>query len=418
MFCPNFRVKIAKTMKAVILAVFLIVFLFPQAVSADTLQDKRNELNEIQKQINQQQESLNQKKKERQRLQNQVSIMDGQIRQTELSIQATQSEIDLTEAEIEKLKTQIKQKEKELAYQKEVLNETLRVIYEETDVSFLEILFSTNNISEVLNRTEYLGAIEGKISDTMDEMNRIKTALANDKKEQEGKKTELVKKKEELEAEKKIIVDQRATQANLLAQTRGQESAYQQQLASSQTRASSLQSFINAYNQDIGRGGGVASGDLVIRNDASYLFRQTDPRWSSYHYVPYNPPEYPCGDCTIGNYGCLITSLAMVAKYYGNSGINPILMANSLSFDKRGCLYWWPVIAGRGRQSVGWDGANQALSSGRLVIAHVYIRTTEYTGDHFVVISGKSGGNYIVQDPAFSAGKYYPHGWVDRMYAY
>ena len=130
--------------------------------------------------------------------------MNGQIRQTELSIQATQAEIDLAQAEIEKLKTQIKQKEKELAYQKEVLNETVRVIYEETDTNFLEVLFSSDNISEVLDRTEYLGAIEGRIATTMEEMQKIKVALAKDQGEQEKKKAD----------QEILLAQQQATQSS------------------------------------------------------------------------------------------------------------------------------------------------------------------------------------------------------------
>ena len=402
--------KIQRTMRVVILCLFLIVFLLPQAASGDVLDDKRRELDEIQRQIDEQQESLNQKKKERQSLQNQVAIMNGQIRQTELSIQGTQSEIDLTQAEIEIFTKQIKQKEKELAYQKEVLNEAIRVIYEETDEDFLEVLFSSNNISDLLDRTEYLGAIENKIEVTMVEIREIKAELAANKKEQEKKKEELAQKKSELEARKMIIVDQRATRANVLAVARGMESEYRRQLIASQVRAESVQAFITAYYEMMRNeyAGGVASGDLVIQNNASFHFYQTDSRWNGYQY------DSGCNDCTIGKYGCLITSLTMVAKFYGNSTINPIVMASGLSFSN-GYLLWWPIIAGRGRQSTGWSGADLALSQGRIVVAHV---TALSHAGHWIVISGKSGDNYIVQDPALSAGNYYPHSLVDRMYAY
>lgn len=287
--------KLSRTMRIAILAIFLIVFLFPQSTSADTLDDKKRELNEIQNQIDQQQESLNQKKKEKQSLQNQVSIMDGQIRQTELSIQATQGEIDLAQAEIEKLKTQIKQKEKELAYQKEVLNETIRVIYEETDTNFLEMLFSSDNISEVLDRTEYLGAIEGKITDTMAEMNKIKTALAKDQKEQEQKKADKEVLLAQFQATKSALDMQEANKNSLLDRTRGQESAYQAELAK-------IRALYNATNSELKRMEEAARGGSDAPSMAGFY-------WPVKGYITayFCDPSYPFSGChsgiDIGTYG-------------------------------------------------------------------------------------------------------------------
>lgn len=225
------KTRLFQTMRIFILVIFLIVFLLPVQTTADSLNDKRRELEEIQRKIDAQSRALNQKTKQRKTLANQVAIMNGQISQTQYSINKTQTEIDLTQAEIALLKQKIRQKRQELAYQKEVLNETIRVIYEETDVGFLETLFSSNNISNVLDRTEYLGAIENKISYTMDEINKIKNQLASNKKQQEDKKAEQEVLLAQQKATKSSLNIQQANKNQLLAKTRGQESAYQTELA-------------------------------------------------------------------------------------------------------------------------------------------------------------------------------------------
>jgi len=261
--------KAGQAIRILTLLIFMIVFLFPQAAGADVISDKRRELDEIQKKINGQSQVLNQKSKERKTLANQVAMMNSQIAQTQYSINKTQAEIDLTEAEISQLILKIKKKQTELAYQKEVLNETLRVVYEETDVSFLEMIFSTNNISEVLDNTEYLGAIEGKISFTMDEINRIKTALAGDKKEQEGKKTELVDKKNEFQEQQNGLSAQRYAKNQILAETRGQEARYRAIVANLEGERANVSDALYrelAKAYQTGNGGGSGTGGYPWAN--------------------------------------------------------------------------------------------------------------------------------------------------------
>ncbi len=290
MLCPNFRVKIVKTMRIAILAIFLIVFLFPQATSADVISDKKRELSEIQSQINQQKKILDQKAKERKSLANEVAIMNGQIRQTELSIQATQAEIDLAQAEIEKLKTQIKQKEKELAYQKEVLNETVRVIYEETDTNFLEVLFSSDNISEVLDRTEYLGAIEGRIATTMEEMQKIKVALAKDQGEQEKKKADQEILLAQQQATQSSLSIQKSNVNRLLTTTRGQEVAYQTELAKIRELYNSTNSELKRMEEAARASGGSGAPSM------SGFYWPT----SGYITAYFCDPNYSYGACHSG----------------------------------------------------------------------------------------------------------------------
>ncbi len=322
--------KVFRAMGIGLIAVFLIVFLFPQGAGSKSIPEMEQELNEIQKQIEQQEEILRQKQKETQSLSGQVASFSSEIRRTELSIIATQKDIELTEAEIEKLKTQIKQKEKELAYQKEVLNETIRVIYEETDTNFLEILFSSDNISEVLDRTEYLGAIEGKITDTMAEMNKIKTALAKGQEEQENKKSALENKKEELSSQYSSLAVQRNNYNSLLAATQGEEAKYKAILAQVQREKQNIsneiyQRRLAEAGENVGGGGGTGG------------YSWSCPTGSTYYADPW------------GFYKCQCTSYVAWKQneVYGRAwyrGSGP---------EGTGHAYNWPNLAPRNHRSVG-----------------------------------------------------------------
>ncbi|HLC39045.1 MAG TPA: peptidoglycan DD-metalloendopeptidase family protein [Patescibacteria group bacterium] len=293
MLLKNFLTKTMQTMSKIVLYVFLIVFLFPQYTAADSIQDKQRELQNIQSQIDQQQKLLNQKSGERRTLAGQVSSMDAQIRQTQLSINKTQTEIDLAQVEITKLNTQIAQKEKELKRQKQILNEALRVIYQETDTSFIEMLFSSNNISQVLDQTEYLGAVEGKIENTMAEIKQVKSALATDKKEQETKKTQLAEKKDELKIKESGLSGQRNTRNGLLVETRGQEFAYQQLLSQRQIEWERSNAELKRMEAALYSGGPDSGPGYSV------------PNWPMYGRisVPYGAcgcDAYFCGKCHTG----------------------------------------------------------------------------------------------------------------------
>jgi peptidoglycan hydrolase CwlO-like protein len=252
--------KIRKTISTAILAIFLIVFLFPKAIYASTSSDLQNQINNLNQQIKQQQDLLNQKAQESKSLANQVAVLNGQISEIQLSMQKTQNQIVLTQNDITSLKQQIVQKEKDLAYQKSVLNQDLRVIYEESDTSLVETIFSSSNISQVIDRTTYLSAIQEKISGTMAQITQIKTALAQSQADQEQKVASLTDQKNQLTEQKNSLASSQASYSRLLSQTQGQEANYQAMISSLQKDKSGAQQALSRSNSGGGSGGNVSGG--------------------------------------------------------------------------------------------------------------------------------------------------------------
>ena len=100
-------------------------------------------------------------------------------------------------------------------------------------------------------------------------------------------------------------------------------------------------------------------------------------------------------------YGCLVSSSAMIATHYGKN-LKPLDIAiNSGAFflgsDKETALLWDTItvngvtirrIKGQSRST-----AENELSAGRPVIAELF------GGGHFIVLKSGSNGNYIMNDP-------------------
>lgn len=173
---------------------------------------------------------LQQKRGEKASLQNEIAIFDGQIRQLELQIQATSLEIERTQAEIDRTNQEIVGKEKELADQKEYLKENIRVLYEEGRVSAVEMIASSDDFSEYLDKNEYLGTIQIKIRDTFEKIKNLKKELEERKNRLTTENANLTQLKQRQDGQLADLAGQRAQKDALLAQTAGQEAAYQSQL--------------------------------------------------------------------------------------------------------------------------------------------------------------------------------------------
>lgn len=248
----------SKTWTVLIIVLFFILSVFPAPFSnikiarADELSDLNNKLNELNQQINQINSQLIAKRQEKKTLQNEIAIFDAQIQQIELQIQATEAEIAKIQKEIDNTIARIKEAENELERQKEILKENLRILYEEGQISAVEVVASSDNFSEFMNRTEYLKSIQDKVSETIDKINQLKAELDAKRKELETKKTEQVTLKNQQEGQRQGLAAQRTAKNSLLAYTKGEEAAYQKNLkelqASYQIIQSQIASFINKGN--------------------------------------------------------------------------------------------------------------------------------------------------------------------------
>ena len=133
------------------------------------------------------------------------------------------------------------------------------------------------------------------------------------------------------------------------------------------------------------------------------FFSQDDPRWS----LELLGPTYE----TIGQAGCAVTSAAMVLSAYGvdtdPDRLNQYLIATG-GYTDDGSLYWEKAaaIAPAGQVEKAYeDPPSYALIDQNVLAGNpVIVRLTLPNGrTHFVVIVGKEGWNYLVQDPARSS---------------
>ncbi|MBQ3181615.1 MAG: peptidoglycan DD-metalloendopeptidase family protein [Clostridia bacterium] len=183
-------------MKKKILAVLLAaIFVLPFAVdfnddamvSAASVQDK-----------------INQASKEKQAALDKIKNAEKQKDDVIAQSDALEREIDIIQTEIYAIDdiisdadAQILEKEEEIAriqgdidIQDEKFKETLRAMDENSTISYIDLIFSSQNLSELLINIETINEITAHDMSIIDEMTRLKTEVEDAKAEIEAKKSE------------------------------------------------------------------------------------------------------------------------------------------------------------------------------------------------------------------------------------
>ena len=156
-------------------------------VSAETVQDKINKASK------EKQEALDKMKK----AQEQKSDIVAESDQLEREIDIIQTEIYAIDDIIADVDTQIAEKEEEIARiqeqidnQDELFKECLRAMDETSTVSYLELLLSSENFSELLINIESINEITQHDMAIIDEMTKLKTEVEDAKAEIEEYRAE------------------------------------------------------------------------------------------------------------------------------------------------------------------------------------------------------------------------------------
>lgn len=194
-------------------------------------------------------------------LNSQISNLDAQIYDIQKTINQTNVQIEQTESAITNLSSKIKEQEEKLAAENLKLNDIASSWYMEGDNSSItSAILSSNTLSEVVTKQEYYDSIRQQIEDTVNNINKLKDELNQQKTEQENKKAELDRLQAENEGNLRAIQSQKNVKATLLSGTNQQKQDYLVKAASAQAEADRVTSQIAALRAQQDRDANVQTG--------------------------------------------------------------------------------------------------------------------------------------------------------------
>lgn len=145
-----------------------------------------------------------------------------------------QAQISGLQAQISDNENQQTQAQAELDQEKKTLGENIRAMYLEGNISTLEILASSKNLSTYVNRQQYRNAVSDKVKASVDKISALKVQLAQ-------LHTSLVNQQNQLAAS-------RAEQNRLLSLNESQQAGFSSQIAANKAAINQLQAKIVALN--------------------------------------------------------------------------------------------------------------------------------------------------------------------------
>ena len=348
-------------------------------------QSDNEKIDEINKRIGEYQERIK-------RLQQEANTLSNQIAQFNAQIDLTQLQITKTEEKILLLGDRIDQLDSSLSDLSGAFSSRAVATYKITKFggNILSLVIS-DNLTNVVSNFFYLRKIMAADRELLVRLQSAQNTYKSEKTEQESLQ-------DELNEQKKVLGAQKTAKANLLSVTKSDERKYQQLLAQARTELAAFKRFVSSQG-----GASILSNQTKCDGWGCY-YNQRDNQWG-------NMVIGSSGDSTMREYGCLVTSMAMVISHYGK-GLTPADIASSsepffanTAFMNLGTWSAKGVTTTRTRVC-NWcsiDSVKQKmdseLSSGRPVIVGLYSGP-----DHFIVIKAKSGDNYTMNDPFLENG--------------
>lgn len=298
-------------------------------------------------------------------LQSTATSYQDALNRLQAAIAALQTQIDANTAEQNRLQSEIDKAQAELDKQKQALGEDIRQMYFDGQTTTLEMLASSKNLNEFIDKQQYQNSVQNKITETLNKVTALKHQLRS---QQDQVKALLAQQQQQQQSQQAS----REEQSNLLAYNEGQQAAYNQQTSANQSKIDALIASQRRSN---------------LATDGGYYFLRFPGTVGSF-----SPGNYPYANGGFGmspGPGCV-----------DNDGPDP------WGYCTRQCVSYaaWAVLAsGRSSSSEirGWgnaaDWVNAANARGIPIYrtpqaGDIAISTSGYWG-HAMYVESVNGGN-------------------------
>lgn len=175
--------------------------------TTDELNDKKNE---IQDKINEAGDKKNQVEGQIKEENEEIAALDNKISQTEAEIANLEMQIADLQNSIEAKEEELQQKQKEHEENQALMEERLVVMYETGEVTFFDMLFSSNNIIEFISSYYTLSQITECDKELLETIEKEQEEIENTKKQLETEKTTVDSAKKEKETKASLLKSQKA----------------------------------------------------------------------------------------------------------------------------------------------------------------------------------------------------------------
>jgi len=229
-------------------------------VFAQSAEELTRQLQEKQEEITKLEAELDSSRKQEKTLKQQLDIIDGQTKVTQLKIEETSLKIEKLRREIIDLSGRIDRISTSVDSLTEILLGRIIKTYKYGSVNTLDLLFSSEGLSEVLARLKYIQVAQANDKKVLYQLQATKAAYNDQKQDKETRQTQAEKLNDELENYKIQLAKQKGEKEELLRVTQNDEIKFQGLIAQLKADADSISRAISNVGLKIGP---VSKGQVI-----------------------------------------------------------------------------------------------------------------------------------------------------------
>ncbi len=221
---------------------FILTMIIP--VCADEISEKQQQLEEVSRQIEDQSRKLTTVKKKESSILGQVQTLEKDMQKTQSDLQYISGRVDYLQSSLAVTQDEIGILEAELENQNEILNQRLVFIYEEGDISYLEVLLGAEDMQDFLVRYDLLNRILQQDRELITAVQAKKEALTSKKSSLENQRAELEENQQSKKEKQKKLDEQIDEKKEILSDVQKEKKAYQKALEELEASSRQLEAMI------------------------------------------------------------------------------------------------------------------------------------------------------------------------------
>lgn len=194
--------KIHIKLIAILTVIVVLLNLLSTSYAASSFTSQKNELN---KKIQETKENLNDINNQKKESQDKVNDLSGQINSYESQISSLESEIASKTKEANEMQKKLDELEQERAKNQSLLDERLITLYEAGEVSYLDMLLSSSDLTEFISSYYMIETLTAADKELIQKLENDKKEIAEIQEKINASLNEIETKKTELESVKKEL---------------------------------------------------------------------------------------------------------------------------------------------------------------------------------------------------------------------
>lgn len=350
----------ARTLLVGVVSLCLIISLaVPPAAQADRFEQQIQELQQQNEQTQAQVETL----------ELQAASYEEAIAELQREIAAIETQIRINQQKQLDILAEMRKLEVELAKQRTVLGENIKAMYVGGEMTTIEMLATSKDLSEFIDRETYQGAVQRKIQDTMEQIEKLQIELNE-------KKAEVDTLLSEQRTQRATLDANRAQQNRLLAMNQQQQDAYTSQMKTNNKKIADLREQQAIENARLfgGSGGIIGGGGYPWGNAACIHTGKVDGYCYNYDWAVGGS----IWNWNTGGYGYRNCTDWVSWKVRATGGYVPSGLGNAKTWDDRAASYGFTAntTPARGAAAVSNAGTyghvmyvESVLDSGAIIIS-------------------------------------------------